>query len=112
MQLKVVESPKEEIARAIRPPVDPSTLNHRQLLEGDFWRRIPAYAGVSEAEFLDHKWQMLGAIAMPDGGDPSNLIERLESIQTMDPANTAKVYDCEIAGRPGYEAVEEQSSDD
>jgi lysine 2,3-aminomutase len=42
---------------AQKPPVDPATLVHRDLLEGDFWRRIPAYAGVSEAEFLDHRWQ-------------------------------------------------------
>ena len=32
-------------------------LAHRELLGGEFWRRIPAYANVSEAEFLDHKWQ-------------------------------------------------------
>src|SRR5262249_16309320 len=42
---------------AIKPPVDPATLVHRQLLSGEFWRRIPAYAAVSEAEFLDHRWQ-------------------------------------------------------
>ena len=42
---------------ALKPPVDPSTLTHRQLREGPFWRKIPAYAEVSEAEFLDHKWQ-------------------------------------------------------
>jgi lysine 2,3-aminomutase len=35
---------------------------HRDLLGGDFWRRIPAYAGVSEAEFLDHKWQAKNSI--------------------------------------------------
>ena len=42
---------------ALKPPVDPSTLAHRQLREGPFWRKIPAYAEVTEAEFLDHKWQ-------------------------------------------------------
>jgi lysine 2,3-aminomutase len=42
---------------ALKPPVDPSTLTHRQLREGPFWRKIPAYAEVGEAEFLDHKWQ-------------------------------------------------------
>ncbi len=42
---------------ALKPPVDPSTLTHRQLREGPFWRKIPAYAEVTEAEFLDHKWQ-------------------------------------------------------
>jgi len=53
-------------ARSVRPPVDPSTLSHRNLLEGDFWRRIPAYAGVTEAEFLDHKWQMKQTITKVD----------------------------------------------
>lgn len=43
--------------RALKVPVSNDALVHRQLLEGDFWRRIPAYADVSEAEFLDHAWQ-------------------------------------------------------
>jgi lysine 2,3-aminomutase len=43
--------------RALKPPVDESTLEHRRFLDGPFWQKIPAYAGVSEAEFLDHKWQ-------------------------------------------------------
>jgi lysine 2,3-aminomutase len=42
---------------ALKPPVGPEALAHRDLLEGPFWQRIPAYAGVSEAEFLDHSWQ-------------------------------------------------------
>jgi lysine 2,3-aminomutase len=42
---------------ALKPPVDPATLGHRELLGGEFWRKIPAYAEVSEAEFLDHRWQ-------------------------------------------------------
>ena len=52
--------------RPVRPPVDPSSLAHRSLLDGDFWRRIPAYAGVTEAEFLDHKWQMKHSITKVD----------------------------------------------
>jgi len=47
----------EEPSPTIKPPVDPATLTHRDLLGGDFWRRIPAYAAVTEAEFLDHRWQ-------------------------------------------------------
>ncbi len=31
---------------------------HRELLSGDFWRRIPAYRDVTEAQFLDPRWQM------------------------------------------------------
>jgi lysine 2,3-aminomutase len=42
---------------ALKPPVDPNTLVHHQLLRGEFWRKIPAYAEVGEAEFLDHTWQ-------------------------------------------------------
>jgi lysine 2,3-aminomutase len=46
-----------ETPPALKPAVDPATLVHRQLLDGPFWQRVPAYAGVAEAEFLDHKWQ-------------------------------------------------------
>lgn len=42
---------------ALKPPVEASALQHRELLEGPFWQKIPAYAGVTEAEFLDHAWQ-------------------------------------------------------
>ena len=41
-----------------KPPVDPATLTHRELLGGEFWRRIPAYRDVDEATFLDYRWQM------------------------------------------------------
>src|SRR5688572_3887524 len=47
---------------ALKPPVEPAALAHRDLLTGEFWRRIPAYAQVSEAEFLDHKWQAKNSI--------------------------------------------------
>ncbi len=51
---------------AHKPPVDPDTLVHRQLLGGDFWRRIPAYRDIDEATFLDHKWQSKHTIIKPD----------------------------------------------
>jgi lysine 2,3-aminomutase len=61
-------APKIELAKAVtsadlpapaahKPPVDPATLAHRDLLGGEFWRAIPAYADVGTAEFLDHRWQ-------------------------------------------------------
>lgn len=37
-------------------------LRHRDLLEGDFWRRIPIWKDVDAATFLDHKWQGRNAI--------------------------------------------------
>jgi lysine 2,3-aminomutase len=39
---------------------------HRQLLEGDFWRAIPAYRDVTEATFLDHHWQSQHAVTRVD----------------------------------------------
>jgi lysine 2,3-aminomutase len=47
---------------ALKPPVEPATLTHTQLLDGDFWRHIPAYSQVTEAEFLDHNWQAKNSI--------------------------------------------------
>ena len=51
---------------ALKPPVDPSELTHRDLLDGPFWQRIPAYRDVDEATFLDHKWQAKKTITRPD----------------------------------------------
>jgi lysine 2,3-aminomutase len=42
---------------ALKPPAGPAAVAHRDLLEGPFWQHIPAYAAVTEAEFLDHNWQ-------------------------------------------------------
>ena len=35
-----------------------NALAHRDLLTGPFWQRLPAFAEVDEATFLDHRWQM------------------------------------------------------
>jgi lysine 2,3-aminomutase len=47
---------------ALKPPVGPEALAHRELVAGPFWQKIPAYAGVSEAEFFDHAWQARNSI--------------------------------------------------
>jgi len=47
-----------------REPV--RTQEHRELLGGDFWRRIPAYAEVDEATFLDHRFQMKHSVTRPE----------------------------------------------
>jgi lysine 2,3-aminomutase len=49
----------------IKPPVDPATLAHRDLLGGTFWQRIPAYKDIDEATFLDHAWQAKNSITNP-----------------------------------------------
>jgi lysine 2,3-aminomutase len=51
-----------EPAPALKPPVGASALAHRDLLAGPFWQRMPAYADVSEAEFMDHRWQAKNSI--------------------------------------------------
>jgi lysine 2,3-aminomutase len=78
-KLNLAVVPDGKIANAVKPPVDESALVHKQLLRGAFWQKIPAWANVSEAEFLDHKWQAkhtitnlakliaaLGPLAPPD----------------------------------------------
>jgi lysine 2,3-aminomutase len=46
----------------LKEPVAPAALEHLRLLQGPFWQRMPAYAAVSEAEFLDHRWQAKNSI--------------------------------------------------
>ncbi|MBX3272033.1 MAG: KamA family radical SAM protein [Sandaracinaceae bacterium] len=74
MKLEVIEG-EGEARRLVRPPADPASLSHQQLREGDFWRRIPAYAGVDEATFLDHRWQMKHSITKVPA-----LLEALEGL--------------------------------
>ncbi|MBL9112754.1 MAG: KamA family radical SAM protein [Myxococcales bacterium] len=51
---------------AKKPPADPSTMAHRNLLQGEFWRRVPAYAEVTEEQFLDHNWQAKSSVTRVD----------------------------------------------
>jgi lysine 2,3-aminomutase len=53
------------VVNHLKPRVDDSTLQHRQLLDGPFWQRIPAYRNVDEATFLDHSWQAKSTITNP-----------------------------------------------
>jgi lysine 2,3-aminomutase len=50
----------------MKPAVEESSLIHGQVLRGPFWQKIPAYRQVSEAEFLDHKWQSKHSITNPE----------------------------------------------
>jgi lysine 2,3-aminomutase len=59
----------------IKPPVDPGTLTHKQLLDGPFWQKIPAYRDVTEEQFLDHLWQARNSITKP-----SKLLDTLQAI--------------------------------
>jgi lysine 2,3-aminomutase len=73
--------------RHLKPRVDPSSLLHRQLLDGHFWTKIPAYRDVDEATFLDHNWQAKNSIT-----NPSKL---LATVQGLVPQS---FYDDVIAG--------------
>lgn len=68
-QLKVLgrsDSPAAaEPIKHIKASIDPTTLQHRQLLDGPFWQKIPAYAQIDEATFLDHSWQAKNTITNP-----------------------------------------------
>ena len=62
---------------AHKPPVDPATLAHRQLQDGPFWQKIPAYREVDEATFLDHNWQAKHTIT-----NVAKLLKALEGLVT------------------------------
>ncbi len=47
--------------RRRKPPVDPTSLEHRNLRDGDWWREIPAF-DVDEETFLDYIWQMKNSL--------------------------------------------------
>jgi lysine 2,3-aminomutase len=59
----------------LKPKVDTSTLAHRNLLDGPFWQRIPAYQTVDEATFLDHSWQAKNTIT-----NPAKLLAAVQSL--------------------------------
>jgi len=60
---------------AKKPPVDPASLHHKELLSGPFWQKIPAYRTVDEAQFLDHSWQAKHTITKV-----SKLLEALQEL--------------------------------
>jgi lysine 2,3-aminomutase len=60
---------------SLRPPVDGNTLIHTMLRGGAFWRRVPAYAEISEETFLDHSWQSKNSITRVE-----KLLESLQGV--------------------------------
>ena len=64
-----------EEGRRAKPPVSEDRLDHRDLLDGEFWRRIPAYKDVDKDTFLDHRWQSKKTIRKAD-----KLLETLAGI--------------------------------
>jgi lysine 2,3-aminomutase len=62
----MISSQKDAPPPSLKAPVDPATLAYRNLRGDDFWRIIPAYAQVDEAQFLDHNWQAKNSITRVD----------------------------------------------
>ena len=48
-----------------KPPARAEVLEHTQLLQGEFWRKVPAYRDVDEKMFLDHLWQQKHSVKTP-----------------------------------------------
>lgn len=46
--------------------LSPQVSKHRDLLEGEFWRKTPAFKDVDEATFNDHRWQGNNTITRPN----------------------------------------------
>ena len=66
-----------EERRRVKPPAAPEALEHRNLLDGEFWRRIPAYRNVDRKQFMDHRWQSKKTIRTA-----KKLLETLDGIAT------------------------------
>ena len=74
--LKVLGNEPIVVSAGVRKPaVDPATLAYRDLVRGPFWQRIPAYAEVTEEQFLDHNWQAKHTIT-----NPAKLLAALQTL--------------------------------
>ncbi len=56
----------DEEVSALKPVAGPEMLAHKNLVRGEFWRKLPAYSDVDEATFLDHIWQGKNSITSPE----------------------------------------------
>lgn len=54
-------------------------LEHRNLLTGEFWRKIPAYEGISLDTFMDHQWQQTHSITTVE-----RLLDTLKNLVTKE----------------------------
>ena len=72
--------------RHVKPPADPSALEHEQLLQGEFWRKIPAYKDIDEPTFLDHVWQYRNSVKTVD--ELANTVQDLVSPKFLEDLRT------------------------
>ena len=55
-----------EPERHVKPAAGPESQEHKNWVQGEFWRTIPAYRDVDEATFLDHVWQYRHSVKTVD----------------------------------------------
>ncbi len=67
----------QPLVHSVRPPAGPEALEHMNLLQGEFWRNVPAYRDVDEETFLNHLWQYQHSVKTPE--------ELLATIQELAP---------------------------
>src|SRR5262249_38248849 len=65
---------------------DPASLTHKQLVRGAFWQKIPAYATITEEQFLDHNWQSKNSITKVE-----KLLEALRGVVSDDFIRDAQI---------------------
>ena len=63
---KIDNSVPSEPIVALKAPAGPEAFEHKKLLQGEFWRHIPAYKDVDEKTFLDHIWQGRHSVKTPE----------------------------------------------
>ena len=82
--LSKIHAPEPQ--RHVRPPAGPEALEHQQILQGEFWRKIPAYRDVDESTFLDHVWQYRNSVKTVD--ELANTVQDLVSPQFLEDLRT------------------------
>jgi hypothetical protein len=52
---------------------------------------------------LNHKFALLGSIALPDGGDVQVLVDRLNQLPLLSAEDLMSIYEFDIAVRPAVD---------
>jgi 2-methylcitrate dehydratase len=82
------------------------TLTDGSVLDSGFVMYPAGHARNTDADLngiLDHKFNLLGSIAVPDGGDVAAVVSRLNSIGSMTASELMGIYDIPIASRPAVD---------
>ncbi len=60
-----IDAPRNLLLHNTHETVTHNLINHRNILQGEFWKQIPAYANIDETTFTDYKWQGNNTITKP-----------------------------------------------